>query len=237
MGAFWDKFKTDFFLAFIYDNRWKYFVNGFFMTLLLTVSSFVLGSLLGALLCRLKFAKKKPVVVITNLFTNFLIQIPTLVLLMFCVYLIFAETSLSVVVVVIIGLTLKAAAYLSDIYYSAIKSLDAGELEAASALGMTRIQVFFNIILPQSIRNAFPVYKNQLIITMQETSIVSYMAILDLTRASEVIISRTFSAFFSLITIAILYMILGKVLIKIISIFGKEKHFDQKELDALEVEQ
>ena len=153
---------------------------------------------------------------------------------MFCVYLIFAGTSLSVVVVCIIGLTFKASAYLSDIYYSTITSLDSGEIEAASALGMTRLQVFRNIILPQSIKNSFTVYKNQLIITMQETSIVSYMAIMDLTRASELIISRTFNAFFSLITIAILYMVLGKILMKIIDIFGKEKHLNENDLKALE---
>ena len=161
-------------------------------------------------------------------------SIKIILFLMFCVYLIFAGTSLSVVVVCIIGLTFKASAYLSDIYYSAITSLDSGEIEAASALGMTRLQVFRNIILPQSIKNSFTVYKNQLIITMQETSIVSYMAIMDLTRASELIISRTFNAFFSLITIAILYMVLGKILMKIIDIFGKEKHLNENDLKALE---
>ena len=234
MAEFWEELKMDVFLAFIFEDRWKYYVSGFFMTLLLTVSSFVLGSLVGALFCRLKFSKRKGVVKAVSLITKFLIQIPTLVLLMFFVYLIFAGTSLSVVTVVIIGLTFKAGAYLSDIYYTAIDSLDRGEAEAASSLGMTKLQVFRYIVFPQAVRNALPVYKNQLIITMQETSIVSYMAIMDLTRASEYIITRTFNAFFSLITITILYMILGVILTWIVGIIGKEKHFDEKALKALE---
>ena len=222
--------KTNFYLAFIYDSRWKLFVKGFGMTVLLTISSFVLGSLLAVLLCRFKMSKNKIVKKITELFIGFLIQIPTLVLLMICAYLIFVKTPLPITVMAIIGLTLKTSAYLCDIYYTALESLNKGEAEAGLAMGMTKIQVFWNITFPQAVKAILPVYKNQLVLTLQETSVVGYVAILDLTRASEIVSSRTFDAFFSLITITIFYMLLGKVLRMLLDFAKREKHIDENDL-------
>ena len=224
----WNYLKANFYIAFIYESRWKIFLVGFGMTILLTIASFVMGTLIGAAFCRLKFVKNKIVYKITNGVVQFFIQIPTLVLLMICVYMIFGKTTMPVVLMIIIGLSVKCGAYICDIFYSAINSLDSGELEAARALGMTQFQVFKYVILPQAVHVAKPVYKNQLIITMQETSVASYMAVLELTRASELITTRTFEAFFSLITAAILYIVLGKILGKIIELITIEKHYKRE---------
>ena len=228
LAEFWKYLEANFYIAFIYENRWKIFLAGFGMTILLTIASFVVGTLIGAGFCRLKFVKNKIVFKITDKIVQFFIQIPTLVLLMICVYMIFGKTAMPVVLMIIIGLSVKCGAYICDIFYSAINALDAGELEAARALGMTTMQVFKYVILPQAVKIAKPVYKNQLIITMQETSVASYMAVLELTRASELITTRTFEAFFSLITAAILYIILGKILGKLIELIAIEKHYTRE---------
>ena len=216
--------KLRIFLTFIFQDRWKFFLEGLGTTLLLTAGSFVLGSLLGAVFCVLKISRHGFVRKAVNAFISFLVQLPTMVLLMLFVYIIFGETSLSVTIVVLLGLTLKAGAYLSDIFYTAVTAVNSGEVEAAHTLGLSRVQVFRYITLPQAISTALPVYKNQFVITLQETSIVGYLAIMDLTRASEVVTSRTYDALFGLIFVSVLYLLIGYLGNLMLSLLGREKH-------------
>ena len=212
------------YLSFIFQERWKFFVEGLGITLLLTAGSFIIGSLLGAAFCALKISRHGIVRKVTNAFISFLVQLPTLVLLMLFVYILFGETSLSVTIVVLFGLTLKASAYLSDIFYTAVTAVNTGEVEAAHTLGLSRVQVFRYITLPQAISTALPVYKNQFVITLQETSVVGYLAIMDLTRASEVVTSRTYDALFGLVLVSVLYLLIGYLGNLMLSLLGREKH-------------
>lgn len=218
-----------FFMTFILDNRWKYFFDGLLMTLLLTLSSFLLGTLIGALVCRIRFSKSKVFKKIFEIVNGFLVQIPTLVLLMVMVYIVFGQTSLSVVIIVIIGLTLKTGSYMSDIFYTAVEATNSGEAEAARALGMNKYQAFVYITLPQSIQNSLAVYKNQFITTLQETSVVGSLAIQELTKASSIVTSRTMDAFFGLISISVLYLLIGYIGMAILNLLGHTKHIGDKQ--------
>lgn len=224
MDAFLEDFFSLLYVTFIYEDRWKFFLNGFGMTLLLTLSSFILGSLFGALLCALKLSRRRWIQKIANGLVSLLVQLPTLVLLMIFVYIIFGSVPLSVVVIVIMGLTLKAGAYLADIFYSAVTSVDKGEIEAAHTLGMSKFQTFRYITLPQAISSALPIYKNQFIITLQETAIVGYLAIVDLTRASDIVSARTLNAMFGLLVISVLYLLIGWAGNSLLSLLGHQKH-------------
>lgn len=224
MDAFLEDFFSLLYVTFIYEDRWKFFLNGFGMTLLLTLSSFILGSLFGALLCALKLSRRRWIQKIANGFVSLLVQLPTLVLLMIFVYIIFGSVPLSVVVIVIMGLTLKAGAYLADIFYSAVTSVDKGEIEAAHTLGMSKFQTFRYVTLPQAISSALPIYKNQFIITLQETAIVGYLAIVDLTRASDIVSARTLNAMFGLLVISVLYLLIGWAGNSLLSLLGHQKH-------------
>lgn len=224
MDAFLEDFFSLLYVTFIYEDRWKFFLEGFGMTLLLTLSSFILGSLFGALLCALKLSRRRWIQKIANGLVSLLVQLPTLVLLMIFVYIIFGSVPLSVVVIVIMGLTLKAGSYLADIFYSAVTSVDKGEIEAAHTLGMSKFQTFRYITLPQAISSALPIYKNQFIITLQETAIVGYLAIVDLTRASDIVSARTLNAMFGLLVISVLYLLIGWAGNSLLSLLGHQKH-------------
>ena len=213
-----------FYTTFIIDNRWKFFTDGLMMTLILTISSFILGTILGAIICRIRFSNSKTVIRFIDILNGFVTQIPTLVLLMVMVYIIFGKTSLSVIVITIIGLTIKTASYMSDIFYSAVSSTNSGEAEAARALGMNKYQAFVYITLPQAVQNSLSVYKNQFISTLQETSVVGSLAIQELTKANSIVTSRTLDAFFSLICISILYILVGYIGTYVIGLIGKTKH-------------
>ena len=224
-----------FYVTFIYDNRYQFFVDGFLMTLLLTLSSFVLGTILGAVFCLLRFSKVKVIRKIVDVIVGFFIQLPTLVWLLICAYVIFVDTNLSVVIIVILGLTIKAASYMCDIFYTAVTAVNDGEAEAARTLGMTKYQAFMKVTFPQAVKNALPIYKNQFIITMQETSIVGYLAIQDLTRASSIVTSRTLDALFGVIVVAIMYIVIGYVFTALLNFLGHEKHLTEKDLKDIEI--
>lgn len=215
---------SEFYNTFILDDRYQFFLSGLKVTVILTLASFILGILLGILFCALKRSKNKVVRNIVASISNFFVQIPTMVLLMIFVYIIFGTSGLSVLVVVIIGLTIKAAAYLADIFYTSLEAVSIGEIEAARTLGMNKWQAFVNVTLPQSIHTAMPLLKNQFISTMQETSIVGYLALMDLTRASEVVTARTLNALFGLIAISIIYMLIGYVGQRLIGLLDRRKH-------------
>lgn len=226
MSNFIEDLKLNFYVSFIYEDRWIFFRDGLIMTLILTVSSFILGSLFGALLCAMKLSKSKALNRISTVVSSILTQLPTLVLLMAFVYIIFGQTALPVIIVAIFGLTLKAGSYMSEIFYTAITSVAKGEVEAAQTLGLSKLQTFRYVILPQAIDQALPVYKNQFIITLQETSVVGYIAIMDLTRASDIITARTMDAMFGLIVISILYLIIGWIGGALLNLLRYRKHLE-----------
>lgn len=195
--------------TFIVDDRYLYFLNGLGITLLLTFSSFILGTALGVALCAAMRSKKALVRRTAGIIKSFFVQLPTMVLLMIMVYVVFGRSALPVLIIVIVGLTLKAASYLAEIFDTALSTVQPGEIEAARTLGMTRWQAFRLVALPQTVAAALPLYQNQFVATMQETSVVGYLAVIDLTRASSIVSSRTLDAFLGLLTITIIYFLIG----------------------------
>ena len=210
--------------TFILDDRYLFFLDGLKITIILTLGSFIIGSLVAVLFCALSRSKHAAVRKVTKAVNTLLVDLPTMVMLMIFVYIVFGESGLNVIIIAILALTLKAAAYLSDIFQTALETVQPGEIEAARTLGMSRSMAFFQIALPQAVTAAKPVYKNQFISTMQETSVVGYIAIMDLTRASSVVTARTLDALFCLIVVSVIYLILGAVGQGIIELFGRKKH-------------
>ncbi len=92
--------------------------------------------------------------------------------------------------------------------------MDKGQSEAGIAMGFSKVKTFIYIVLPQTIRRILPVYKGEFITLVKMTSIVGYVAVQDLTKASDIIRSRTFDAFFPLVMIAILYFLISWVLLQ-----------------------
>jgi polar amino acid transport system substrate-binding protein len=137
-----------------------------------------------------------------------------LVLLMLTFYVIFASVNISPVLVAVLAFGMNFAAYVSEMFRSGIEGVDRGQSEAGTAMGFTRTQTFGFIVLPQMIQRILPVYKGEFISLVKMTSIVGYIAVQDLTKASDIIRSRTFDPFFPLIMIAVLYFVIAWVLMQ-----------------------
>ena len=89
-----------------------------------------------------------------------------------------------------------------------IRSIDRGQMEAGRSLGLSYGQTMWEIVMPQAIKNILPALGNEFIVLLKETSISGYIAIQDLTKGGDIIRSRTYDAFFPLIAVAIIYLIM-----------------------------
>lgn len=138
--------------------------------------------------------------------------VPILVFLMIMFYIIFAKTGISGTWIAIFAFSLNLAAYVSEMFRTGINSVDPGQTEAGRAMGFSKVKTFLLIVVPQAVKQILPVYKGEAISLIKNTSIVGYIAIQDLTKVSDIIRSRTFDAFFPLIVISIIYLILAWLL-------------------------
>lgn len=108
----------------------------------------------------------------------------------------------------VLSLTLNTIAYTAEIFRGAIQAVPRGDIEAANACGMSGILLFRRIILPKAFRLAIPAYGNEIIFTLQSTSLVSVITILDLTGAARKLVSKTFAVYEFYLTAAVIYLVM-----------------------------
>ncbi|HKL11017.1 MAG TPA: amino acid ABC transporter permease [Clostridia bacterium] len=108
----------------------------------------------------------------------------------------------------IIGLALNGGAYMSEIIRAAILSVDKGQYEASYTLGYTGLQKTWHIILPQAIRIAVPSIVNGFSGILKGSSLISVLSITELTRAGQLIYTRTSKPFEIYLVIALLYFLM-----------------------------
>ena len=100
------------------------------------------------------------------------------------------------------------------------------QYEGARALGYSKNQTLFSILLPQATKHIFPRYKSEIVSLIKETSIVGYIAVSDLTKMSDIVRNRTYEAFFPLISTAVIYFTITGLLITVVKCV--EIKFDPK---------
>ncbi len=210
--GFFDKLAASFEKTFVTEGRWKLILNGLLVTLEIALLAGLFGTLLGFGLCLMLRSKNKLFSGVGRAFCRLLTGIPSLVVLMIIYFVIFASSSISPVAVGIISFSLLFAVAVSGILNTGIESVDRGQWEAASALGFGKADTFCRIILPPAIRHVLPLYSGEFISMLKLTSIVGYISIEDLTKAGDIIRSRTYEAFFPLIATAIIYFVIAELI-------------------------
>ena len=191
--------------TFITENRWKLVVDGLGVTMLIAVGSFALASVAGAGLCAAGRSKHRWLRGLAKLYGRLASGIPLLVWLMVTYYIVFAGVDVSAVLIAILSLGLVGADSIAGVYDTGLAAVDKGEIEAASAMGFSRAQTFRHIVLPQAAGRVWNLYAGEFTGLIKATSIVGYVAITDLTKASDIIRSRTFEPFFPLFATALVY--------------------------------
>ena len=216
--GFIDSLKDSLYKTFIRENRWELFVQGAFVTVLITITSILAGTVLGFLV----YMTCRKGSVIANRTTNFVLWLihgmPTVLLLMILYYIVFGSSSLSGMWVSVVGFSLMFACSMIDMLRVGCNAIGRGQMEASTALGYNEHQSFFRIILPQAAQHFLPIYRNEVVTLIKETSVVGYIAVLDLTKISDLVRSRTYEAFFPLIVTAIMYFVISALLTRLVTL-------------------
>ena len=204
----WATIKDKINRALIRENRWKMIVSGMGITLVITLSSVVLGTMLGFFFCFAHREKNRSVNRALDYCSRFLAGMPVVVLLMVFYYIVFSGVNVSGVLVSILVFSILFAFSVFDMLKNGAASVPKGQTEAALALGFSERRAFGKFVLPQAILTFFPTYQAEIVNLLKSTAIVGYIAVQDLTKVADLIRARTFDAFMPLIVISVLYLIL-----------------------------
>ena len=205
----------------IEEKRYLLLWDGLKTTIIISILATFFGTFLGGIICFLRMSRNKLLNIPAKIYISILRGTPVLVILMIIFYVVFASVNINPVFVATIAFGMNCGAYAAEIFRSGIEGIEKGQMEAGIAMGFNKIKTFIYIILPQTIRRILPVYKGEIITLVKMTSIVGYIAVQDLTKASDIIRSRTFDAFFPLIMIAILYFLISFILIQFLDYLEK----------------
>ena len=201
--------RESFYNNLIVEDRYRMILDGLQVTLLITLCAAVLGTLLGGLVCWMRMSRRRWLQQVAKVYIELMRGTPVLVLLMLMYYVVMAPIDATGIMVAIVTFAMNTAAYISEMLRTTIQGIDRGQTEAGLALGFTQRQTFFKIVLPQVVKAVMPVYQGEIVSLLKGTSIVGYIAVSDMTRASDLIRSRTFDAFFPLIVTAIIYFLMA----------------------------
>ena len=205
------------------ESRWKLIVDGLWETLKITLLSILLGTLLGVGICAMLRSRRKWMRNLAGLYGAFIQGIPTLVLLLIMFYVVFAKVGVSGTFVAIVTFALCFAWSAGSIFDSSISSVPVGQTEAGLSLGFTPLRTFTGIVLPQALKKGLPLFTGECVTLLKSTSIVGYIAIMDLTRASDLIRSRTFDAFIPLLIVTVAYFVLAWLIRLLLNLFLSKK--------------
>ena len=227
MEDFFSGLAQSFESTFITDNRWLQLLKGLGVTIEITLVAALIGLVIGFLLAMIRstydmqLRGKKCVrfsdyvLKILNAICNFYITIirgtPVVIQLMIMYFIVFAS-SRNGIFAAFISFGMNSGAYVAEIVRSGIMSIDKGQFEASRSLGFNYTKTMTIVILPQAFKNILPALGNEFIVLVKETSVAGYVALQDLTYIGNYIRSRTYEAFFPLITIALIYLIIVLIL-------------------------
>ena len=211
---------------FITDNRWRYLTNGLKVTLEVTFFAVLIGILLGLLVAVVrstyaKTGKMKIANFLCGIYITVIRGTPGVVQLLIIYFVVFGSVKIDKVFVAIMAFGLNSGAYVAEIFRSGIMSIDNGQFEAGRSLGFSYGKTMLYIIMPQAFKNVLPALGNEFIVLLKETSVAGYIALEDLTKGGDIIRSRTFSAFFPLLTVALIYLIMVTIFTKLVGILER----------------
>lgn len=211
----------DFYKTVIFDERYKLILEGLKNTILIAIGAVIVGILLGSIISIVKYTNKergkfKLLNKIFDIYVNIIRGTPSVLQLMIMYYVIFKTSTIDSVIVGIIAFGINSSAYVAEILRSGFDSIDDGQVEAGLSLGLNFRQVLRYIIIPQAVKVSLPSMGNEFVTLIKETAIAGYIGIEDLTKASDIIASRTYDYFFPLVLVALIYLFLTSVISKLL---------------------
>lgn len=197
------------------------FLEGTLVTIVLSLSTVLIGSIIGLVVVLMKMSNVKPLKLIANWYTNIVRGTPMLLQLFVWLYgfpmIGLSFTGLSFLggtygsrefITAVIALAINSGAYVSEVLRGGLEAVDKGQTEAGRALGLSKKETMFSIIIPQAIRTVLPGLGNEFITMIKESSIVSTVGVFDVMYTSNIVKASTYSIFEPLIVVGVIYFIL-----------------------------
>ncbi|GAB6138177.1 ectoine/hydroxyectoine ABC transporter permease subunit EhuC [Halanaerobaculum tunisiense] len=203
----------------IAKNALPILLKGAGVTVKLTTLGVLMGVILGTVLGLARAWRNKLSRNLAKVYIEFFRGTPLLVQL-FLLY--FGLPSLGVELspyfAAVLGLGLNSGAYVGEIVRSGINAINTGQMEAARSLGMSYFEAMRYVILPQAFKRIIPPLGNEFIALLKDSSLVSVIAVKDLTRQGRVIISRNYESFLIFALVAILYFIMTFIMTRLVNL-------------------
>lgn len=193
--------------------------KGLGATVLITLLSLVGGTLLGAGVYAMTQSRHSWVKKTAQCYRFIVRGTPLMVLILLFYYIVLQGSG--GIAAAVLAFSFNFSNFACSVLQSSIATVGRGQLDAAVSLGFTKRQILRYIIAPQALDNALPAYKFQAVTLLKSTSIVGYVAILDLTQATEAIRHDTGQFLLPLLLITAIYIILAWLLCKLLDILVK----------------
>ena len=197
--------------TFIETGYYNLMLEGFKNTLIITAGALVIGIVIGTVIAMIKyFAEDVPVLRpldwLCTAYVTAIRGIPVVVLLLIFYFIVMASADGITVAILTFGI--NSGAYMAELIRSGLNAVDIGQNEAGRSLGMPRLMTMRHIILPQALRYILPAIGNEFIALLKETAVAGYVAVVDLTRAGNLVRNNTYDAVNPLMTVALVYLLL-----------------------------
>ena len=210
MGS-WDNFYKQL----ITYNGYKDVIRGLGTTIEIAILGLIIGIVIGTVISVIKVMPKYKVVPrilekVCDVYVALFRGTPMVVQLLIGNFVLLPMLGVVVdgIIVAIVVFGLNSAAYVSEIMRSGIQSVDAGQLEAGRAVGLPYSVAMMKIVIPQSIKNILPTLGNEFIVLIKETSVVSFIAVVDLTKAFRQIGDANYDYIIPYLCLALVYLVL-----------------------------
>lgn len=196
---------------------WVFILKGFGLTIFMCLNAIAFGALLGLIIGIMRTSKVK----IINYFAwvyIYVVRGTPLLMQLFLVYYglpLILGYSIPAYPTALIGLVIYASAYLAEIVKAGIQAVARGQTEAAKALGMTPFQRFRYIVFPQALKIIIPSATGFFIALVKDSSLISAIGFMELTRSAKMVIARTFQPFTVYFIVAVLYFLTCYLLSKV----------------------
>ena len=217
LKSFFEELPDKLYQNFIEDDRYKYLIEGFCNTIVITIFALILGLVLGTCIAIVRtihdlHGKLKVANAICKVYLAVIRGTPVMLQLLIIYFVIFAAVDVDKVLVAVVAFGVNSAAYVAEIIRAGINAVPKGQFEAGASLGLPFKLTMMTIILPQAVKNILPALCNEGITLMKETAISGYIGLVDLTKAGDIIRSQTWEAFIHLIAVALVYLVMVLIL-------------------------
>lgn len=203
--------------TFVVDGRWQWFVSGLGYTLLISLFSVLLGLVIGILMALMRLSKSKILRAVSGIYIDIIRGTPTMVQLLIIYFVIFANVHIDKWVVGFIAFGINSGAYIAEIVRGGILSVNIGQTEAGRSLGMTHKQTMASIVMPQAMKNILPALGNEFVVLIKETAVIGMIANIDFVGAARKVQSLTYDYLIPLLSIAVIYYVVIKIISTLLS--------------------